>query len=209
MVFSPESIAISAVSLGLTMAYGIARVVINKKLLQLQTWGIIIPANSGKSTLLQTFINTFGEIETNIIMMDIEQQVYDSSDFSEAQKKELDSLLMSDSHLYEAKMMTYSKQIFDKNSALMKQSNPNKKIVVLASTVGIITNLGIKTYYSFTPSPKLQKIITTVEAEAEPIAINFIKYTVSKINQKMKTNYTFNDFDDLFNNVCLKLNIKN
>ena len=209
MVFSPESIALSAVSLGLTMVYGVARIIINKKILQLQTWGIVIPSNSGKSTLLQTFLNTFGEIETNIVMMDIEQQVYDSSDFTDSQKAELDSLIMSDSHLYEAKMMTYSKHLFDKNSVLIKQSNPNKKIVVLASTAGIITNLGINTYYTFSPSPKLQKIISTVRTEAEPIALNFIKYTISKINQKLKTNYTYNDFDELFNQVCLKLNIKN
>ena len=204
MVFSPESIAISAVSVGLTLAYAITKAIIKKKLLEISTLGIVIPSNCGKSTLLATFIDNFGELDSNILLLDIEEQVYASSDFTDAQKAELDTLYQTNSHLYEANMMNYTLQIFNKTTPLIRQANPKKRFVVLASTPNIIKNLGINTFYSFVPNAKLQKLIST----AENVSVNFIKYSLSKIGVNTKTTTTFSDFDDLFNVVIAKLKLK-
>ena len=203
-MISPESIAISVASIGLTLIYAITKAIIRKKLLQKTTIGIILPSNCGKSSLLSSFIAHFGELDSNILLIDIEEQVYESSNFSVEQKAELDKLYQTDSHLYEAKMMNYTLELYNQNTPLIRKANPKKRFVVLASTTNIITNLGIRSYYSFIPNAKLQKVIMA----AEDISLNFIKYSLSKIAPNVKTTTTFSDFDELFNLLCNKLNLK-
>jgi len=204
MVISPESIAIASVSWALMIIGGLVKVYFTKKLAEYQTIGIIIPHSSGKSTLLQSFKDTFGEIDTNTVLLDIEELVYKSTLFTDLEKTELELLLNTDSFLYEAKMMKYSKLIFEDATKLIKQSNKKKRIVVLASTKAIIKNLGIKTYYSFLPSPKLVKVLN----EVETVSINFLKYTISKINQKYKSTITYNNAEELFELMVKKLNLQ-
>ena len=204
MGISPESIAISAVSWGLMVIAGVIKIYFTKKLAEYQSIGIIIPHSSGKSTLLQTFKDTFGEIDTNTIILDVEELVYKSTLFSEEEKTELELLLNTDSYLYESKMMKYSKLVFDDATKLIKQSNKKKRIVVLASTKAIIKNLGIKTYYSFLPSPKMVKVLN----EVETVSQNFLKYTISKINQKYKSTITYSNAEELFELMVKKLNLQ-
>ena len=204
MVFTPESIILSAFSLGVTLTYAIVKVYLNKKLLQTSSLGIVLPSNSGKTTLVNSFKEKFGET-TNTILLDIEENVWSSPSITESQKSELDNLLKTDSHLYEAKMMIYTKTVFDELATLLKTSNKSKRIVVLASSKAIITNLGINSYYSFCPSPKLIKLIV----DSETASIPFIKFTLDKLNQKGITSIQYSDFDNLFELFIGKLNIKN
>lgn len=200
---TPEAIALQALPYATVIIAGLVKLYINKKILANATTGIILPSNCGKSTISTTFKEMYGE-ESNYVMIDIESEIDTSSLITDIQRKELERLKLNDSHIYESKMMTYSKLVFDDIAGNIKKSNKNKKLIVLASTKAIIKELGIKKYYSFIPNAKLLKLIS----EAENVSVPFIKYTIGKINSTKKSTLTFNDFDGLFEIITKKLKIE-
>jgi hypothetical protein len=200
---TPETIVLQVLPYITVVVIGLVKLYINKKILANATTGIILPSNCGKSTIVSTFKEMYGE-ESNYVLIDIESEIDTSSLITDIQRKELETLKLSDSHIYESKLMTYSKIVFDDIAGNIKKSNKNKKLIVLASTKAIIKGLGIKIYYSFIPNSKLLKLIT----DAENVSVPFIKYTIAKINSTKKSTLTFNDFDGLFDLITTKLKIE-
>jgi len=200
---TPEAIALQALPYCTVIVIGLVKLYINKKLLANATTGIILPSNCGKSTISTTFKEIYGE-ESNYVMIDIESEIDTSSLITDIQRKELERLKISDSYIYESKIMTYAKIVFDDIAGNIKKSNKNKKLIVLASTKAIVKELGIKKYYSFLPNAKLMKIIS----DAENVSVPFIKYTIGKVNNTKKSTLTFNDFDGLFELITKKLKME-
>lgn len=200
---TPEAIALQVLPYVTVVVIGLVKLYISKKVLQNATTGIVLPSNCGKSTIALTFKEMYGE-ESNYIMIDIESEIDSSSLITDVQRKELERLKINDSHIYESKIMSYGKIVFDDIAGNIKKSNKNKKLIVLASTKAIIKELGIKKYYSFIPNAKLLKLIS----EAENVSVPFIKYTINKINQRKKSTIPYNDFDGLFEIITKKLKIE-
>ncbi len=200
---TPEAIALQVLPYITVIAIGLVKLYINKKVLASETTGIVLPSNCGKSTIASTFKDVYGE-ESKYVMIDIEGEVDTSSLITDIQRKELERLKLSNSHIYEAKLMSYATLVFNDISVNIKKSNKDKKLIVLASTKAIIKEMGIKKYYSFVPNAKLLKLIS----DAEGVSVPFIKYTISKIKANTKTTFTFADFDGLFELITKTLKIE-
>ena len=143
-----------------------------------------------------------------ILFIDIEEQIKNSSDLTSDQKTELDALKSLDSYLYESKLIEYSKKVFIPLYTNLRKTNKDKKIVVLASSKHILKALNIKTYWSFIPNQKLYKTISDAVETAEVSSLNYLKYSMGKIDVNAKTTTSFSDFDTLFEEVLKKLKVK-
>jgi hypothetical protein len=202
MTIDIATIAISVGSYALLMAMGGAKYYLAKRISKISELGIVIGHNSGKSSLISSIKANLGE-NLPVFFIDIEQLVYDDTLITDAQKAELDKLLKSDSVLYHAKMMQYTKLVYENYKREIVKTSPKFKLVVIASTKDIIANLNIRQYYSFVPSSKLQKVIS----DAESTVLNYLKYTNSMININSRSTFQYTDFDDLYTRVCRVLNL--
>ncbi len=192
------SIGISAGSYALLLVAAGVKYYLAKRLSRVSELGIVIGHNQGKSSLISQVKLNLGE-NLKVFFIDIEELVYsDASVMTEAQKTELDNLKKSDSVLFHARMMSYSKVIYESYKREIVKTSPKYKIVVLASTKDIIANLNIKQYYSFVPSSKLLKVINDSEGTIK----TYLRYTQSLININSRTTHHFQDFDDLYSRVC-------
>ena len=191
----------------LLVIIGLIRLWITRQMASKALCGVVIPTYCGKSDFVKNYKDTYTE-SSNILFIDIEEQIKNSSDLTSDQKTELDALKSLDSYLYESKLIEYSKKVFIPLYTNLRKTNKDKKIVVLASSKHILKALNIKTYWSFIPNQKLYKTISDAVETAEASSLNYLKYSMGKIDVNAKTTTSFSDFDTLFEEVLKKLKVK-
>lgn len=163
---------------------------------------LVIPASSGKSSFLKSYMDEFNSINNDLYIIDLEEACL--KDLDDRSKKELSDLKQKDILIFQSKMFLLAEQYLKDIIAHLKQTKQKKKLVVLVSSVELkkFLNVPKKATFYYAPSKKLYETIVERNKVLKP----YLDYTRALLEPKIKT-FVFSTFDELSEKILKDLKI--
>lgn len=164
---------------------------------------VVIPASSGKSSFLNSYLSEFNAVQNDLYIIDLEDASV--KDLDEDGKQELSDLKKKDILLYHSKLFILCEDYLKNIIAHLKQTKIKKRIVVLVSSVELQKFLNIKqssTFY-YAPSKKLYEVILEKNKDFKV----YLDYTRNLLEPKMKA-FIYSSFDELTTKLLKDLKIQ-
>ncbi len=176
--------------------------IINKieKLKESKVTCIVIPAGSGKSTFLQSYLAEFNSINSDLYLVDIESEAL--KDIDEAGQKEMDLLKQKDVLIYQSKLFLLCEDYLKSIILHLKKTKIKKNIVVLVSSNELKKFLKVKKAFYYAPAKKLYEKIKA----ANPYISVYLDYTRQLLQDKNKTKI-YTSYDELYTTILSDLKI--
>lgn len=164
---------------------------------------IVIPAASGKSSFLNTYLSEFNAVQNDLYIIDLEDVCL--KDLDDRSKKELFELKQRDILLFHSKLFLLAEDYLKNIIAHLKQTQIKKRIVVLVSSVELqkFLNIPKKSTLYYAPSKKLYETII----ERNKNYKQYLDYTRNLLEPKFKA-FVYSTFDQLSVKIMEDLKIK-
>lgn len=175
----------------------------NKKKKKVNIQIVVLPSGSGKTSLVKRFTEEFG-LNSNVILLDLEDAVFQDPTIPSEVKSQLQSLKYSDPHRFEITLFPLAKSIMATTLQHLIDVKSNKHLVVLVSTVALKRALNLTNAFYFAPS----KMLFDTLVSANPGIKNALLLSRDILDGAHKAIQIFKSFDELYEMFLITIDIK-
>jgi hypothetical protein len=164
---------------------------------------LVVPASSGKSTFVRSYMDEFNSINNDLYIIDLEEACL--KDLDDRSKKELFDLKTKDILIFQSKLFLLAESYLRDIIAHLKQTKQKKRLVVLVSSVELkkFLNVPKKSTFYYAPSKKLYESILEKNKLFKP----YLDYTRTLLEPKLKT-FVYSTFNELTERILKDLKIE-
>jgi hypothetical protein len=162
---------------------------------------VVLPSSSGKSKLLEAFKTEFGNLSTDLYLLDIEDAV-NKDPKNAGVIKQLEELKKTDILIYQSKLFTLCKENLEELRTHLKNTKVKKHIIVFVSSNELKKYLEIKKALYYAPAKKLFNQLLSKNA----VNADYMSYTRQLLDAK--DTFIFSNFEELYNKFLEDLKIE-
>lgn len=162
---------------------------------------VVLPSSSGKSKMIEAFKADFGNLSTDLYLLDIEDAIVKDPK-NAGVVKQLEELKKTDILIYQSKLFTLCKENLEELRTHLKNTKVKKHIIVFVSSNELKKYLEIKNAWYYAPTKKLFNQLLSKNA---PYA-DYMSYTRQLLDAK--DTFIFSTFEELYNKFLQDLKIE-